>query len=88
MLTTTITHTLEEMDEETKETLATKTVAIKEIMELTLQLQDRHLKENYKMGAYTSSVSPNSHIEPHNSRKSIRFCQSYVQIRVTSILMM
>ena len=69
-------------EEETKEALATEVVAAEEIIEIALQLPNYPLKENCKMGAYTSSPLPNAHIEPHNSRKSTTLCQSYVQKRL------
>ena len=38
-----------------------------------------------KDGAYLSSLSMKGHMEPHNSRKPMTFCQSYAQRRVKSI---
>ena len=87
-VTTTENNTPEEAEEEAKEALASKVVAAKQIAEITHQLPNHHLKENYKIRAYPGSLSPNAHIEPHNSRKSMILCQSYVQTRVTSILTM
>ena len=82
MVTTTLTHTPEETEEEAKEALV-----VEKIEEITLQLPlpNLCLKESDKMGAYTSSLSLNALIEPHNARKSMTLCQSYTQTSVKCI---
>jgi len=70
VVTTTVTHTPEETKKELEETLVAKAAAVEKIAQMILQLPNCCLTEICEMGAYTRSLSPNAHIEPHNSKKS------------------
>ena len=86
-VTTTVIQILEEVEKGIKEALAaTEATGVEEIAQIILPLPNHCLKENYEMGAYISSLSLKGCIKPQNSKKSMRFCSSYEQIRVTNIL--